>query len=130
MSLVFKMVVYSNDENFCSRIKRIFNSEKYVVKTVSLFTDVVESLQKELFDVLIVDLGSVREVYSLLRIFDNILLGMPIIVAGYENGLKVEEGVNSKFYFLSRFSGENEWRSLIKVVANENYIITSRVDLK
>jgi DNA-binding NtrC family response regulator len=124
------MIVYSNDENFCSRIREIFNDERYVVKTVGLFTDVVESLQKELFDVLVIDLGSIREVYSLLRIFDNILLGMPIIVAGYENGLKIEEGVNSRFYFFSKFSGKDEWRSLIKVVADENYIITSRVDLK
>lgn len=129
MSLVFKIVVYSNDENFCSRIKKIFNGERYVVKVIGLFTDLVELIQKELFDVLIMDSGSVREVYSLLRIFDNVLLGMPIIVASDEEGLRIEDGVNSKFYFLNKFSDEDKWRSVIKVVADENYIVTGRVNL-
>ncbi len=131
MSIICKIIVYSNDESFCARIKEILNGERYAVKVVSLFTDVIESLQKELFDVVIIDSGSLKEVYSLLRIFDNILLGMPIIVASSdEEGLRVEEGVNSRFYFFNKFSGDDEWKSVIKVVVNENYIVTSRVDLK
>ncbi len=130
MSIICKIIVYSNDEDFCARIKEILNDERYAVKIVSLFTDAIESLQKELFDVVVIDSESLKEVYSLLRIFDNILLGMPIIVAGDEEGLRVEEGVNSKFYFLNKFSSEDEWKSVLKAVVNENYIVTSRVDLK
>ncbi len=130
MSIICKIIVYSNDKDFCARIKEILSDERYAVKIVSLFTDAIESLQKELFDVVVIDLGSLKEVYSLLRIFDDILLGMPIIVAGDEEGLRVEEGVNSKFYFLNKFSSEDEWKSVLKAVVNENYIVTSKVNLK
>lgn len=124
MSVICKIIVYSADESFSAKIKEILNGERYVVKIVNLFTDVIGLLQKELFDVAIVDTE------SLLRIFDNILLGMPIIVASDEEDLRVEEGINSKFYFLNKFSGKDEWRSVLKVAVDENYIIASKSDLK
>lgn len=130
MSVICKIIVYSADESFSAKIKEILNGERYVVKTVNLFTDIIGLLQKELFDVAIVDTETAKEVDGLLRIFDNILLGMPIIVASDEEDLRVEEGINSKFYFLNKFSGKDEWRSVLKVAVDENYIIASKSDLK
>jgi hypothetical protein len=59
-----------------------------------------------------------------LKVADNILYGIPIIVACDDKTFKVEEGNNSRFYFINKFANAEEWLSLLKLVINENYLIT------
>jgi DNA-binding response OmpR family regulator len=124
MSLVCKIVVYTSDENFAKRVKENLGEEKFIIKVFDLFSDVVKSLQEELHDILIVETNFPNEVEGLLKVADNILYGIPIIVACDDKTFKVEEGNNSRFYFINKFANAEEWLSLLKLVINENYLIT------
>ncbi len=125
-SIVCKIIVYTNDVGFARRISEIFSGDEYVLKTHDLFSEVVETLQKELYDVLIVETDFMGEMNGLLKIADNILLGIPIIVAVGENSFRVENGNNSKFYFINKFASDEEWKNVVWLAVIENYIITSR----
>lgn len=126
MSVVCKILVYTNDLRFNERIKEIFSEENYVVKTTELFTEVVEILHFELYDILVIEPGFTRDRDELLKLADNIFLGIPIVVACNENKLRVEDGNNSKFYFINKFADPVEWRNVIRIAINENYIIKPR----
>jgi len=131
MSVVCKIIAYTNDESFAERIEKILNDERYELKVVNLFADVIGALQKELFDVLIMEIGFVKESGGLLKLVDDISLGMPIIVACMDEvDLKVEDGVNSKFYFLNKFADEDKWKRALQMAIDENYLITNMVNLK
>jgi DNA-binding response OmpR family regulator len=124
MSLVCKIVVYTSDENFAKRVKENLGEERFIIKVFDLFSDVVKSLQEELHDILIVETNFPNEVEGLLKVADNILYGIPIIVACDDKTFKVEEGNNSRFYFINKFANAEEWLSLLKLVISENYLIT------
>jgi hypothetical protein len=124
MSLVCKIVVYTSDENFAKRVKENLGEERFIIKVFDLFSDVVKSLQEELHDILIVETNFPNEFEGLLKVADNILYGIPIIVACYDKTFKVEEGNNSRFYFINKFANAEEWLSLLKLVISENYLIT------
>lgn len=104
-------------------MSKVFENEKYMIKIVEMFTDVVEVLHFELYDVLVIETEFLSEMNELLKIADNILLGIPIVVACGEDGLRVENGNNSKFYFLNKFAGAEEWKRVIQMAVSENYII-------
>lgn len=124
-SVVCKIVVYTSDVKFAERISKIFNGNGYMLKVFELFSEVVETLQRELYDVLIVETEFMSEMSDLLKIADNILLGIPIIVASGENGFRVENGNYSKFYFINKFASEEEWKNVIWLAISENYVITN-----
>ncbi len=125
MSVVCKIIVYTSDVEFADRIRKIFNGDGYMLKVFDLFSDVIDALQRELYDVLIVETEFVNEMNGLLKIADNILLGIPIIVASGESGFRVENGNYSKFYFINKFAEEDDWKNVIWLAINENYVITS-----
>ncbi len=123
MSIVCKILVYTTDLKFNERIKKIFADKNYVVKTVDLFTDVVETLYLELYDILVIEMGFINEPNELLKLADNIFFGIPIVIAYNGDELKVESGSNSKFYFINKFANPNEWRSVVQIAIDENYTI-------
>lgn len=123
MSIVCKILIYTNDANFKDKMSKVFENGKYVIKVVEMFTDVVEVLHFELYDVLVIETEFLNEMNELLKIADNILLGIPIVVACGEDGLRVENGNNSKFYFLNKFAEPEEWRKVVQMVVSENYTI-------
>ncbi len=126
MAVICKMLVYTNDENFAGKLKKIFDDGEHAFKVEKLFIDVVNVLQRELFDVLIIDLESKGGIEGLLKIVDNVLLGIPVIVVSNEVNFEVRDGVNSKFYFLNKFAGEDEWKGVLQRVISENYVITGK----
>lgn len=126
MSVICKILVYTNDANFSDKMKRVFGSEEYVLRVVGLFTEVVEILHFELYDVLVIETEFMGEMNGLLKIADNVLLGIPIVVACGESKLKIVDGENSRFYFVSKFADPEEWEKVIQMAVSENYIITTK----
>ncbi len=124
MSLVCKILVYTSDKSFAQKVKENLKEERFSVKVFDLFSDVVKTLHEELYDILIVETNFPNEVEGLLKVADNILYGIPIIVACDDKTFKVEEGNNSRFYFINKFAKAEEWLSILKLVINENYLIT------
>ncbi|CUS79239.1 hypothetical protein JGI7_00685 [Candidatus Kryptonium thompsonii] len=123
MSIVCKILVYTSDLKFSERIKEIFAEKDYIVKTTELFTEVVEILYFELYDILVIEPGFIGDLSELLKLADNIFLGIPIVVACNENKLRIEDGNNSRFYFINKFANPEEWRNVIQIAVDENYII-------